>query len=323
MFLEGCFGAAVIGSVIGCNHTSPAASPDRGLWDAHTHISFYGPEALDSLRAHNVVAIRDLGANKLEEILQWRAEVASGKRKGPRIFTSGVILDGPKEDSVNRWTVRTEAEAAHAVDSLAKRRVDFIKTHNGLSRLAYFAVVRAARSHNLKVASHLPRGIPAWEAADSGAASIEHAAESMLASPIYAGFAKNTDEAQAWWRSPAGDSAIVRLKRSGVYFTPTLALYAANVDLPPDTATRRLRRELIPFLLELTGRMYRAGIPIMAGSDIAAPRSDYRPGQALVGEMEWLRRAGLSEADVRRAASDNVRNWLLLGRSPSSRRFPP
>ncbi len=65
LFLGGCFGAAVIGSVIGCNHMPSAAAPDRGLWDARTHISFYGLDALDSLGAYNVVAIRDLGATKL------------------------------------------------------------------------------------------------------------------------------------------------------------------------------------------------------------------------------------------------------------------
>lgn len=280
------------------------------LWDAHTHLSFYGPAALDSLTAHNVVAIRDLGANKLDEILTWRSEIAAGTRRGPRIFTAGVILDGPKEDSANRWTLRTEAEAVHAVDSLAKRGVDFIKTHNGLARPVYFAILRAARGHRLKVASHLPRAVPAWEAADSGASSIEHAAESMMASPIYAGYAKDFAEAAAWWKSPAGSSAMRHLKRSGVYFTPTLALYAANVDLPTDSAARAARREALKALVELTRSMHNAGIPIMAGSDIALPRKDYRPGQALKAEMSWLRRAGLSKPEAKRAAGENIARWV-------------
>ncbi len=281
-----------------------------GLWDAHVHLSFYGPTALDSLKAHNVAAVRDLGANNLDEILRWRDEIAAGTRKGPRIFTAGVILDGPKEDSANRWTLRTEADAAHAVDSLARRGVDFIKTHNGLSRPVYFAILRAAKAHNLKVASHIPQGVPAWEAADSGASSIEHAAESMMASPIYAGYATAFDEAVAWWKSPAGFSAIGRLKRSGVYFTPTLALYAANVNLPTDSAARVRRREALSSLVELTRLMHKAGIPIMAGSDIAVQRQDYRPGQALKEEMSWLRRAGLSEYEVKHAAGENVARWL-------------
>jgi hypothetical protein len=289
--------------LIGC-----ASSP--GLWDAHTHISLYGAAALDSLAAYHIVGIRDLGANKLDEILQWRDEINTGRRKGPRIYTAGVILDGPKEDSSTRWVLRTEAEATHAVDSLAKRKVDFIKTHNGLAPGVYFAILRAAKAHHLKVASHLPRGIPAWIAADSGASSIEHAAESMMASPIYAGYAKTFDEAAEWWKSPAGDSAVIRLKRSGAYFTPTLALYAANVNFPADSSARAQRRAALPMLVELTHLMYVAGIPIMAGSDIATVRPDYRLGQALVEEIGWLRKAGLSEKDLRKASSGNVRHWL-------------
>lgn len=282
------------------------------LWDAHTHLSIYGPDALDSLTAHGVAGVRDLGAGKLDEILEWRDEINAGKRKGPRIYTAGVILDGPKDDSSTRWTIRTEAEAVNAIDSLAKRKVDFVKTHNGLAPPVYFAILRAAKSRNLKVASHIPRGIPAWVAADSGASSIEHAAESMMASPIYAGYAKTFGEVVDWWRSSAGDSAINQLRRSGTYFTPTLAFYAANVNLPTDSAARAGRREALGFLVELTGRMHRAGIPIMAGTDLATRRGDHQPGQSLLEEIQWLRKAGLSETDARNAASVNITRWLLV-----------
>jgi hypothetical protein len=293
-----------------CTHAVPVVKSADGRWDAHTHLSMYGADALDSLTIHGVVGVRDLGANKLDEILQWREEINTGKRKGPRIFTAGVILDGPKDDSTSRWTIRTESEAVRAVDSLTKRRVDFLKTHNGLAPSVYFTILRAAKSRGLKVASHLPRGVPAWVAADSGASSIEHAAESMMASPIYAGFAKTFAEAAEWWKSPAGDSAIMRIKRSGAYFTPTLAFYAANVNLPTDSAARAGRREALAFLVELTGRMHRAGIPIMAGTDLATRRGDHKPGLSLLEEIEWLRRAGLSEAEAGSAASGNVMRWL-------------
>lgn len=295
-----------------CTHTNPSPTTKMELWDAHTHLSIYGPDALDSLSAHGVAGVRDLGAGKLDEILEWRDEINAGKRKGPRIYTAGVILDGPKDDSSTRWTIRTEAEAVHAIDSLAKRKVDFVKTHNGLAPPVYFAILRAAKSRNLKVASHIPRGIPAWVAADSGASSIEHAAESMMASPIYAGYAKTFGEAVDWWRSSAGDSAIKQLRRSGTYFTPTLAFYAANVNLPADSAARAARREALGFLVELTGRMHRAGIPIMAGTDLATRRGDHQPGQSLLEEIQWLRKAGLSETDARNAASVNITRWLLV-----------
>ena len=287
----------------------PAPSPGPGLWDAHTHLSLYGANALDSLVAHRIIAVRDLGTD-LEQTLQWREEIAAGRRRGPRIYTAGVILDGPKDGATPRWVLHTPEDANRAVDSLALRGVDFIKTHNGLSRPVYFAILRRARMRGLRVASHLPRGVPAWEAADSGVGSIEHAAESILASPLYAGYASTVDEAIAWWRSSAGDSALRRLARTGVAVTPTLALYASNVDRPASAQEREGRRHVLDFLVELTGRMYRAGIVLLAGSDIAHRQSNVYPGSSLHAELEWLRRAGLPDDAVTNTASRNVREWL-------------
>lgn len=289
----------------------PAASPGHGFWDAHTHLSLYGADALDSLVAHRVIAVRDLGTD-LEQTLQWREEVAAGRRRGPRIYTAGVILDGPKNGGTPRWVLNTPEDANRAVDSLALRGVDFVKTHNGLSRPVYFAVLRRARMHGLRVASHLPRTVPAWEAADSGAGSIEHAAESILASPLYAGYASTVDEAMAWWRSPAGDSALRRMARTGVAVTPTLALYAANVDRPASAQERDGRRRVLDFLLELTGRMYHSGIVLLGGSDVAHRESNVHPGSSLHAELEWLRRAGVPANAVMNAASRNVREWLRV-----------
>ena len=288
-------------------------APAAGLWDAHAHLSLYGAAALDSLVAHGVVAVRDLGGD-LETTLRWRAEIAEGRRRGPTIYTAGVILDGPKEGATPRWTLRTPAEAEAAVDSLAGRQVDFIKTHNALAPAVYFAVLRRARLRGLRVATHLPRGVPAWVAADSGVGSIEHAAESLLASPIYAGYAGSAEEAMDWWRSAAGDSALRRLARTGVSVTPTLAAYAANVDRPAEAEARLARRGVLTFLVELTRRMYLAGITLMAGSDLALPGGPIRPGASLLEELAWLRRAGLPEAAVRDAASRNLARWL--GRTP-------
>jgi hypothetical protein len=276
------------------------------LWDAHVHLSLYGVHALDSLRSAGIAVVRDCGSNPVET-LRWRDEIRRGVRRGPRIYTAGWIIDGPK-DAGDRLTVRTPAEAIQAVDSLKRLGVDFIKTHNAVPREAYFAVLRGARDRGLKVVSHLPRGVPAWEAADSGVSDIEHAAESMLASPIYAGVVKTVDEAVRWWQSAAGDSAIARLARQRVAFTPTLARYAATIDQAPTPELREGRRRLLPFLVELTGRFYRAGITILAGSDFA--ENDHPPGLTLRQELEWLARAGLPPEAVRSAASSNLERWL-------------
>src|SRR5678815_3169112 len=136
----------------------------EGLWDAHTHLTYWGEDALDSLAAYGVVGVRDCGGDPVL-LKKWRDEIARGARRGPR------------PDSANRLIVRTPDDARRAVDSLAALHVDFVKTHVGIPPAAYYAVLRAARAHHLLVASHLPDGVPAWSAADSGAASIEHIVE--------------------------------------------------------------------------------------------------------------------------------------------------
>ncbi|MEK7667647.1 MAG: hypothetical protein AAB409_03275 [Gemmatimonadota bacterium] len=282
--------------------------PRTGLWDAHAHVSWYGEAALDSLTAYGIVAVRDCGGDPVQ-LRRWRDEIATGQRRGPRIYFSGPAIDGPK-NARYRLIVRTPEEGRRAVDSLAALGVSFIKTHNALSPATYFAVLREARRRGLRVASHLPRGVPAWEAADSGAASLEHAAESLLASPIYAGYASDVAGAVAWWRSPAGDSAIGHLQRTGVAVTPTLVAYRAFAGSAENAQDSAGRYEVLAFLEELTGRLYRAGIPIMAGSDFAGPESPLVPGRSLRDELDLLVDAGLTPQAAVATATTVPATWM-------------
>lgn len=293
---------------------APSATPVAGLWDAHTHLSWWGEDALDSLARYGIVAVRDCGGDALQ-LRRWRDQIAAGTRQGPRIYFAGPQIDGPKATGSLRLIVRTPEDAIHAVDSLAALGVDFLKTHSPVPRPAYFAVLREAKVKGLKVASHLPNGVPAWDAADSGASSLAHAADSMLMSPIYAGYVTDLDEAMAWWRSPAGDSAIAHLARTGVAVTPTLFAYAAFVADAKNHEDSVGRREVLRFQEELTHRLHRAGVPILAGSDFAT-RDWLTPGSSLLGELRLLEKAGLSRAQARAAASTNIRRWLRTRPGP-------
>lgn len=292
----------------GCAKEPVKQQVEPGLWDAHTHISWWGEDALDSLTKYGIVAVRDCGGDMVQ-LRRLRDEIAAGTRKGRRIYFSGPQIDGPKDNDSMRFTVLTPEQAVRAVDSLAAFGVDFLKTHNAVPRDAYFAVLREAKVKRLKVASHLPVGVPAWEAADSGASSLEHAAESMLVSSMYAGFAKDLDEAMAWWRSPAGDSAIAHLARTGVAVTPTLAAYSAFVDDAKNHADSVGRKEVFEFQKELTLRLHKAGVPILAASDFAT-RDWIPPGSPLIKEIRLLEESGLTPAEARAAASTNIERWL-------------
>lgn len=284
-------------------------TPATGLWDAHSHLSWYGEAALDSLLVYGVVGVRDVGGDAIQ-LRQWRNEIRSGARRGPMIFFAGPVIDGPKKNPKFRATARTVDEGRRVVDSLADLGVDFIKTHNGLAPEVYFAVVRRAHARNLKVASHLPRGVPAWVAIDSGVESIEHAGESMLASPVYAGYAKTTEEAKAWWRSGAGDSMLARLGRQHAVVDPTLVAYRAVAMSEPAGPSRDAWMDTFRFLEELTGRMHRAGITLLAGSDYVSPAEGLVPGKSILEEIQLLEESGLTHRTAVDAASVNITNWL-------------
>jgi hypothetical protein len=304
----------IVGFYAGFGHPTVAE-----VWDAHTHLTLYGEGALSELKQSGVTAVRDCGSSPWD-IRRWRDEIAAGKLDGPKIFFSGPILDGPKDAAV-RLVVQTPEDGRKAVDTLAKLGVDFIKTHNALATDSFFAIVEQARMHHLKVAAHLPKGVPVWVAASAGVGSVEHAAESLLASPIYAGYAKDVDGAMAWWRSSDGDRAIQQLALSGVAITPTLVAYETLVDMRRETPEYERFLVVFQFLIELVGRLHQGGVTLLAGSDFSSPTLPVRPGRSLFRELELLKQAGLSDADTRDAAGKNVSKWFEGSHASSSRLF--
>ncbi len=72
-----------------------------GLWDMHTHLSYFGEDALRLLVGNGVTGVRDMGGD-ITEIDSWRKEIANGTRIGPRIFRAGPFVDGPKNMDAKR-----------------------------------------------------------------------------------------------------------------------------------------------------------------------------------------------------------------------------
>jgi hypothetical protein len=106
--------------------------------------------------------------------------------------------------------------------------------------------------------------------------------------------------------------------RTGVAVTPTLAAYQEWTREEGAPAESRASRARVVRVLEFqqrpTGRFYRAGITILAGSDFADKEWTVRPGSALLEEIRLLQASGLTAEDARRAASTNVIEWI--GRRP-------
>ena len=145
--------------------------------------------------------------------------------------------------------------------------------------------------------------------------------------------------------SPACDSLLAELARKKIYVDPTLAVFRNMILLPdvsgihnhPDNALvpKRLR-EFWPVYLqrtgcpqggsledrhlefakyqELTGLLYRAGVPLLVGTD--SPEPQVTPGFSLHQEMQMLVESGLPPAAVLKAAT--LTNATVLGEQERS-----
>ena len=310
-----------------------------GLWDMHVHLTVAGRMSVPLFAANGVTGVRDMGGD-LAIIDGYRSEIARGALLGPRIYRAGPFLDGSKKTALYRVTLKSAEDGRHAVDSLKTSGVDFIKIHNRVPREAYFAVLAEAKTQNLRVAGHLPRGISPTEAALAGQASIEHT-ESLLEGIHFADSTsqKHTSrEDFAQLSGSSADSLFALFKRSGTALDPTLVEYSVfahigdtlvtkdarlkyvspelrdywNRFFPADTtetiAATAGRREYLRRFMGLVYAMHNAGVQILAGTDVGA--SYIYPGFSLHDELALLVEAGIPPADVLKAATSGAASFL-------------
>ena len=152
-----------------------------GLWDMHVHL-WYKQHLFPLYLAYGITGLRDMGSN-LEQLKDWRREIASGRLLGPHIETCGPAVDGfPSTDpKLPVVVVRDPAEARKTYDRLDNMNVDFIEVLSTLPRDAYFALVERARKYYSPVAGYIPDSVSMLEAIDARQKSIEHMSGILLA----------------------------------------------------------------------------------------------------------------------------------------------
>ncbi|TGE28562.1 amidohydrolase family protein [Hymenobacter metallicola] len=152
-----------------------------GLWDMHVH--FRGGEALTTANrnllplylAHGVTTVRDAGGDLTPAIFRWRQQLAAGELAGPRIFTSGPKLDGPKPTWAGSLEIETPAQIDRALDSLQKLQVDYVKLYEStISRDAFLGAIAAAQKRGMTTTGHMPYSVTLREAAERGLDATEH-----------------------------------------------------------------------------------------------------------------------------------------------------
>jgi imidazolonepropionase-like amidohydrolase len=301
-----------------------------GLWDMHTHLSFYGDEALTMLVRNGVLAIRDLGGS-LEELDRWRAEIDRGTRIGPRIFRAGPYVDGPKKFDESTAsgklrkettiTVTTPEEARAAVAALKQRGVDTIKTHNTVPKDAFLALAAECHRIGVPLASHPPsQNMTIEEVSDARVTTLEHI-EMLTESICFAnippgGKPKDPLVALAELTDEYAMNLFRRFARNGTTYDPCLVAYRTfmqeAVDLAPKdpryAPAAAGRTKMFNRFVELVGLMKRAGVQVVTGTDSGirpetVPYPVPVPGSDLHDEMKLFVQGGLTPMEALQSAT--------------------
>lgn len=309
-----------------------------GLIDMHVHI--WDEAELPAYLAHGVTTVRNMSGLPLHLSLQEKLE--AGRLTGPRLITTGPILNSPGPNQQdNHQLVMTAEEARAAVRWQHDTGYRHLKVYSNLNRDAYEAILDEARTLGMTVSGHTPEGarepgipfekpfnIAFDEILDDGFVTIEHV-ESIVWHDLY----DNLDEALL-------PGLAQRIADSGVAITPTLIAHdnlqrvaetdGAYLDRPETDTLNPLiykletdmrefwaaqphdaRTKFSEHYLKVTKALHDAGVPLVTGTDAGIFTNI--PGSIMTRELELFVDAGISNADALRAATATPAQVLGLG----------
>jgi len=321
-----------------------------GLWDMHVHLVFgdWFPGAQDItlplLIANGVTGVRDMGS-ELDTVQGWRNEIEGGRLLGPRIFTSGPMLDGPKPRFPSSIAITTPEDGRRAVDQLKQRGADFIKLQSLIPRDAVFAITEEAKKQEIAFEGHVPDAVRASEMSEAAMKSFEH----LIG--IFEGSSPNEDEFLKGGKTigrflesydPARAAALAALlAKNQTWQCPTLVWERGGnlidvTDFSKDGRAKyvpaswknktwkrftgeivqgygaddiAVRKKFIAKELEVVQMLHRAGVPFLAGTD-TPPGVYIFPGFSLHEELQRFVATGFTPLEALQTATLNPARFL-------------
>jgi imidazolonepropionase-like amidohydrolase len=303
-----------------------------GLFDMHDHADRWSG-ALHL--AAGVTTVRDMGSTN-DVLQQMIDESSAGRLLKPRTVACG-FLEGVSPFASNLGIlISTLQEAKAAVDWYAVRGYPQLKIYNSFPRELVRETVAHAHARGMRVSGHVPATMRAQEVVEQGFDEVQHINQVLLNFLVTPETDTRTLErfylpaeklAGMDFDAPAVRDFIALLKQRNTVIDPTLATfdfirqrdgevsepYASVVThLPPDVqrgfrqgsmkipddATAARFRASYEKMIEFVGRLHRAGIPIVAGTDSIA-------GFTLHSELELYVRAGMTPAEALQVATRN------------------
>ena len=302
-----------------------------GLTDMHVHI--WDQSSLGAYLASGVTTVRN--ASGMPVHLRLAAQIERGEVAGPRLITTGPILNSPGPNAqINHEMVTTAEEARLAVRRQYEAGFRALKVYSNLTSEAYEAILDEAQRMGMTIMGHTPEGVrqpgmPNDEPFEidfglilnDGFVTIEH-----VESIVWHGLRDRHDEV-------AGRELARQIAAAQVPVDPTLLAFY-NLLRVAETKGEYLHREgtglLNPLLVaqseaeykrwsgenvprnraafefyqRMTRIMSEEGVLIVAGSDAGIFTNV--PGVSLVEELELLEQAGLDRGRALRAATINA-----------------
>jgi imidazolonepropionase-like amidohydrolase len=303
-----------------------------GMWDCHMHVGgdFTGLQELSM----GITSVRDPGNDDVRTI-DRRTRAASGALLFPHVYPSSLIDGrGPFTAQVAN-VATSEVEAVALVDKAKAKGFTGVKFYGTLNPAWLPASIAEAHKLGLHVHGHIPAGIRPLDAINQGYDEITHinwivmqampdaviaASNGMMRFEGPGRYAKDVD-----LDGPAIKSILDAMAARHIYSDPTMVAFESlyvpeNGDLSPSYApfvgtmppatersfrsggfavpkdlTRADYRESWSKMVALLGRMHKAGVPIVAGTDGS--------GIELVHELEIYVQAGFTPAEALAAAT--------------------
>ena len=301
-----------------------------GLWDMHVHLQ--SSAGLMHMAA-GVTSVRDL-ANDTDQLLDMRRKFDEGAVIGPRVLMAGFMDGRGPYAGPTKVFVDTEDEARAAVDKYASLGYVQIKIYSSVKPELVPRIVEMAHRKGLRVSGHVPAFMNAEQFVAAGVDEIQHANFLFLnflfdtvkdtRTPVrFTAVAEHAAEIDP--DSERVGRFIRLLKERGIVIDPTVnifegmftdrpgrvsagfapvaermppqvrrALLAGGLPVPEGKDQRY--RDSFKSMLKMVAALYRAGVPLVAGTDAT-------PGFSLHRELELYVEAGIPAPKVLQIAT--------------------
>jgi hypothetical protein len=284
-----------------------------GLWDMHAHLKQveWGPAYI----AAGITTVRDM-ANEFVFINALKESVDKGTGIGPTILRAGII-DGPGPLSNGIMIAETPEQAIALVKKYKAAGFDQIKLYSSLSPAIVKVICEEAHREGLSVTGHIPRNMTTMQTIDLGLDQVAHLPY------VYPDLETDTLTYAFDLTTPANRRIVKDLLDKKIVIDPTIALFEflyrdlqapitdiepAFYSLPPSIRKEYITTGLSPEKARkrkawfaahqrLLLQLYRAGVPIVAGTDMLLP------GFTLYREIELYVAAGLTPLEALQAAT--------------------